>query len=95
AAADAACRFLWDLRRAGLSADRDYTGRTLGNQLKQADRLGARWAVVLGESEIAEESATVKEMSTGQQIKVPFRELVAHLSSRERSAVSSWFSAES
>ena len=45
-----ALRIVTELRRAGLSADLDLAGRSNKGQMKQADRLGATVAVLLGDS---------------------------------------------
>jgi histidyl-tRNA synthetase len=44
-------------------------------QFKYADRLNARYTIVIGEDEIASGEATVKEMATSSQTKVAFGEL--------------------
>jgi histidyl-tRNA synthetase len=49
------------LRAAGLRAQLEQAGRSLKGQLKQADRLGARWTVILGDT------IEVKDMQTGEQ----------------------------
>lgn len=59
------------LRRAGYTADKDYLGRSLKAQMKQADRWGAAVTVILGEEELAQGVATLRHMPTGQQEKVP------------------------
>jgi histidyl-tRNA synthetase len=59
------------LREEGISADLDYGGRGLRAQFKQADRLGASYAVVLGEDELAQRVATVRDMASGDERKVP------------------------
>jgi histidyl-tRNA synthetase len=55
------------LREDGISADLDYGGRGLRAQFKQADRLGATYAVVLGEDELAQGVATVRDMASGEE----------------------------
>jgi histidyl-tRNA synthetase len=77
---DAAIRLVSDLRRAGISADMDYTGRSLKAQMKLADKLGAKYAVILGEDEIASGTATVREMATSDQRSVSLAELPSALS---------------
>lgn len=62
------------LRGRGLRSDRDYQGRSLKSQFKVADRSGAKFVVVLGESELAAGKATVKNLQTGMQDEVPFAE---------------------
>jgi histidyl-tRNA synthetase len=49
------------LRSSGLSAQMEQAGRSLKGQLKQADRLGARWTVILGDE------IEVKDMDSGEQ----------------------------
>jgi histidyl-tRNA synthetase len=49
------------LRSSGLRAQMEQAGRSLKGQLKQADRLGARWTVILGDE------IEVKDMDTGTQ----------------------------
>ena len=52
-----------DARRAGLAAQLELAGRSLKGQLKQADRVGARYVAIV---ETGEE-VSLKEMETGQQ----------------------------
>lgn len=56
-----------NLRRSGVSADTDYAGRSAKGQMKQANRVKARFAVIIGEVEMSSDSATVKDMDTGEQ----------------------------
>jgi histidyl-tRNA synthetase len=49
----------------------DLEERGLGAQLKQADRLGARVALILGEDEIKAGEITLKDLTTGDQRRVP------------------------
>jgi histidyl-tRNA synthetase len=51
-----------ELRRAGLTALRAYDGRSLKSQLKQADRSGARYAVMIGAEELAAGVVTVRPL---------------------------------
>ena len=50
------------LRLAGRAVDLDLTGAAFGKQFKRADRAGARWAVVIGESEAEQESVVLKDL---------------------------------
>lgn len=51
-------------RAAGISADRSFDGRSMKAQMKAANRSGASIAVIIGEDELAEGSATVRAMRT-------------------------------
>jgi histidyl-tRNA synthetase len=57
-----------EARRAGLRAQLELTDRSLKGQLKQADRIGARYVAIIGEGA----AASLKEMDSGEQ-----RELAA------------------
>lgn len=62
------------LRAAGISCDLDYGGRGAKSQFKQADRHGARWAVVIGDDELRENVCTLRDMQTGEEKKIPTSE---------------------
>ncbi|MEB3255158.1 MAG: histidine--tRNA ligase [Synechococcaceae cyanobacterium] len=49
-------------RRAGLAVELDLSGAAFGKQFKRADRSGARWAAVIGESEAAEGMVVLKNL---------------------------------
>ena len=74
-----------ELRAAGLSADLPYEDRPLKAQLKMADRAGARFAVIIGEQELAAGTVTVRRMADGCQTAVALTELAAHVSTDEGS----------
>ncbi len=68
-----------ELRDAGIGADRAFDGRSMKSQFKQADRSGARLAVIVGEREAAEATASLRDLRTGDQEVVPRAELVDHV----------------
>lgn len=70
------------LRRAGLAAEADLCGRSLRAQLKHADRLGASWAVLMGEEELRRGTATVRDLARGEQEEVPLDQVAAVLAAR-------------
>jgi len=74
-----AFRLLDQLRTAGLRAVGETIDRGLRAQMKQADRLGVRFAVILGEQELAGRRAGVRDMRTGTQQDVPLDHLISHL----------------
>ncbi len=55
------------LRRAGVRVDLAYGRRGLKGAMKAADRSGARFALVLGDHDLADGSVAVKDMLTGEQ----------------------------
>ena len=66
-------------RAAGLAVEVSYKRSNPGNQLKRADALGARFALVLGENELQTERAKLKELKTGAQHEVALPELAQTL----------------
>ncbi|MFE9483641.1 histidine--tRNA ligase [Streptomyces spororaveus] len=64
------------LRKAGVAADMSYGGKGLKGAMKDANRSGARFAVVVGERDIAEGVVQLKDMESGEQTAVPVDELV-------------------
>ena len=59
------------LRAEGLSCDLDYGNRSAKGQFKQADRMGARFAAIIGDEELAGGVCTLRDMTTGEQRTVP------------------------
>ncbi|MBW1604156.1 histidine--tRNA ligase [Streptomyces sp. JJ66] len=62
---------LTQLRRAGVAADFAYGGKGLKNAMKSASRSGARYALVLGERDLAEGVVQLKDLDSGAQSPVP------------------------
>lgn len=60
-----------ELRKQGISADFDLSNRKFGKQLERASKLGAKFAVILGEDELNTGTLTVKNLATGEQEKLP------------------------
>lgn len=61
-----AMRITADLRANGICAQTDVVGRSLKAQMKYADKIGARYTMVLGDNEIAEGKAKIKNMDNGE-----------------------------
>jgi histidyl-tRNA synthetase len=68
------------LRAAGIGADLDLMGRGMKGQMKDADRSGAKWAVILTEEEAAGGTATIRDLTSGEQRTVAIEGLEAELS---------------
>jgi histidyl-tRNA synthetase len=63
------------LRRAGYSTDVDFLDRSVKAQMKQADRVGARTVLVVGDAELVAGQVLVRHMASGQQEVVDLGEL--------------------
>ena len=55
------------LRDEGFSAETDLCGRSLKAQMKYADKLGAKYSCVIGDSELESGKAQIKNMETGEK----------------------------
>ena len=66
------------LRHQGYTADRDYLDRKPKGQFKTASKLGARYTITMGEREIAENTANLKNMQSGEEISVDLDEIMTH-----------------
>lgn len=67
------------LRKQGVMVEFPYTGN-MGKRMKQADKVNACAAVLVGEDEIAASKATVRNLDTGDQALVAFDGLKEYLS---------------
>lgn len=74
-----AVKLLADLRRAGIAADMDYKSRKFGPQIKRADELGAKYALILGDSEVERGIVQVRDQASKEQTEVPIAEVAARL----------------
>jgi histidyl-tRNA synthetase len=68
-----------DLRKAGFSVELPPVQQKFGKALGQADKLGAKYALILGDNEVSEGLWTLKTLSTGEQTKLPEPELLQFL----------------
>src|SRR5207244_13517353 len=73
------------LRAAGIAAEVSFRKANPGNQLKRADALGARYALVLGDQELKTDRAKLKEMKTGAQQEGALSALDGEVKKREGS----------
>jgi histidyl-tRNA synthetase len=63
------------LRASGLSAETDLMGRSLKAQMKYADKIGAHYVAILGDDELDNQIATVKNMVEGESKQVSLDDL--------------------
>ncbi|HEX3779301.1 MAG TPA: histidine--tRNA ligase [Pseudonocardiaceae bacterium] len=68
------------LRAAGVRVDLAYGGKGLKGAMKAADRSGARLAIVLGDRDLAEGNAALKDLRSGEQQAVALTDLVDRIS---------------
>jgi histidyl-tRNA synthetase len=73
--------FEWSCNIAvsGIKTEMDFSDKGLKGQMKKADRLGARYVLILGDKEIGEETAVLRNMTTKEQTPVPIEGIVEKL----------------
>ncbi|MFF1414658.1 histidine--tRNA ligase [Streptomyces sp. NPDC058289] len=71
-----------ELRRAGVAADISYGGKGLKGAMKDANRSGARFAVVAGDRDLEEGVVQLKDMESGEQAPVALADVVATVQAR-------------
>ena len=64
------------LRRAGVGTGTAFGGRGLKGAMKAADRSGARWAIIIGDDEVAARVVQLKDLQTGTQTAVAVSDIV-------------------
>ena len=74
AAAVKAMQICRALRTDGVRAECDVVGRSVRAQMKYADKLNAKFSVVIGDSELEAGKATLKDMKSGEQTDIPLDE---------------------
>ncbi len=70
-------RLVKELRDANVKAEFDHVGKSFKAQFKYADKLGARFVAILGDSEIEQGIAKLKNMEKGEELIVSLSEFVA------------------
>ncbi|MGM0835895.1 MAG: histidine--tRNA ligase [Bacillota bacterium] len=82
-AKETAVKLLFDLRKAGIVAEKDYQDKKLKAQFKAADRLKSKYTIVFGDDELAKGVVSIKEMETGEQQEVAYEDVVTYLSEKK------------
>ena len=68
-------KLMRDLRKEGIKVQMDDLQRNFKGQFKYADRIGASYTIVIGDNELTNGAANLKNMETGEQVEVKFEDL--------------------
>jgi histidyl-tRNA synthetase len=76
-----ALAFQWACRLAldGIEATMDYEGRSLKSQMKRADRMQAQYVLIVGDEELENGAAILRNMATKEQTEVPLDDPVQNI----------------
>ncbi|HIA79816.1 MAG TPA: histidine--tRNA ligase, partial [Candidatus Marinimicrobia bacterium] len=67
-----------ELRQAGYNVISDPLRRSMKAQMREANKSGARFALILGETEREQKSIQVKDLKNGDQISIAQSDLIHH-----------------
>ena len=70
------------LRHQGIAAIQATGDKSLKSQLRQANSLDVKYTVIIGEKEVANETAVLRDMSSGEQKTIPLSEIASLLEKR-------------
>lgn len=76
-------RLCFEAREQGLRAEMDFNDRAMKAQMKKADRLKAKYVVIIGGTELANGQAVLKNMAEHSQTTVRISEILATLKSEK------------
>ncbi|MBQ4101081.1 MAG: histidine--tRNA ligase [Oscillospiraceae bacterium] len=68
-----------NLRAKGKNAICDVMGRSLNAQMKYANKIGAKYSAVIGDDEVATSTLSLKNMQTGETVKISFDEILDNI----------------
>jgi len=74
-----AFRLLQKIRNAGLSADMDYSEGSLKSQMRRANKIGAKYTVIVGEEELSKNMVILRNMKTKEQKEINIDNLINEL----------------
>lgn len=63
------------LRKEGVIVETDYMDRSVKAQMKYANKIGAKYTVIIGEDELTRNVASFKNMETGESTELAFEEI--------------------
>ena len=75
-----AFKLLTDLRRQNISAAMDFAKKSMKAQMKSAAKSGAKFALIVGDDEVASSTVTVKNLETAAQEQVPIAQVAEKIS---------------
>ncbi len=62
-----AYKLVYDLRLSGFIVETDYMNRSVKAQMKYANKLNCRYAIIIGENELTTNTGRIKNMETGEE----------------------------
>ena len=75
---ETAVQLTYQLRDAGIGTRLAFARnrRSMKSQMREANKHDIQYVIILGESEVVEQMATIRPLAGGDQIQVPFAQLI-------------------
>ena len=67
------------LRLNGFTTEINVEGNSMGSMFKKAEKRGAKFAVIVGESEVSTNTVNIKNMDTKEQVTIPLSDIIRFL----------------
>jgi histidyl-tRNA synthetase len=71
-----AFEWICQLGLTGIGAEMDFSDKSLKSQMKRADRLGSSYVLILGDKELEEKTAILRNMENKEQVSVPLNDII-------------------
>ena len=74
-------KILGEARKAGLIMEFDSLRRSIKSQMREANKIGASLAIIIGDKELKDKSVQIKDLKNGQQESIPIDSIISYIQS--------------
>ena len=74
-------KILGEARKAGLIMEFDSLRRSIKSQMREANKIGASLAIIIGDKELKAKSVQIKDLNNGQQESIPIDSIISYIKS--------------
>ena len=74
-------KILSDVRKAGLIMEFDSLRRSIKSQMREANKIGASLAIIIGDKELKNKSVQIKDLNNGQQESISIDSIISYIKS--------------
>ena len=72
-------KILGEARKAGLIMEFDSLRRSIKSQMREANKIGASIAIIIGDKELKDKAVQIKDLKNGQQESIPFDSIISYI----------------
>jgi histidyl-tRNA synthetase len=72
-------KILGEARKAGLNMEFDSLRRSVKSQMREANKIGASLAIILGDKELKDKSVQIKDLKNGQQESISIDSIISYI----------------